>query len=76
MIDAVMEYGVYDKNVKPRPRTAPAGKIEAFEFPKRVTPWAVKRDELGGVKGDEDLIRRPWELLESMAYVWLWQWTF
>jgi uroporphyrinogen-III decarboxylase len=76
MVDAVMEYGVYDKSIKPQPKAAPAGKVEAFEFPKMVTPWAVKRNELGGVQGDEDLIRRPWETLESMAYVWLWQWTF
>jgi hypothetical protein len=77
MIDAVMEYGVYDEGIKPQPRAAaPGGKVEAFQFPKMVTPWAVKRAELAGVKGDEDLIRRPWELLESMAYVWLWQWTF
>jgi uroporphyrinogen-III decarboxylase len=77
MIDAVMEYGVYDKNIQPRPKPAPMGKIEAFQFPKLITPWKVKKTELGGnVMGDEGLIQRPWEMLESMAYVWLWQWTF
>jgi hypothetical protein len=39
-----------------------------------VTPWETKLAELGGVKGDEGLIRRPWEQLEGMAYAWLWQW--
>jgi hypothetical protein len=76
MIDAVMEYGVYDKNIRPQPKTAPAGEIRAFKYPKMVTPWEAKRAELGGVQGDEDLIRRPWEMLESMAYIWLWQWAF
>jgi uroporphyrinogen-III decarboxylase len=76
MIDAVMEYGVYDRKIKPQPKTAPAGKIKAFNYPKMVTPWETKRAELGGVQGEEDLIRKPWEMLESMAYIWLWQWAF
>ena len=75
MVDAVMEYGVYDKNIKCAPRAPAAGKIEAFSFPKMMTPWDVKRSEIGGVMGDETLIRKPWEMLESMAYVWLWQWV-
>jgi len=76
MIDAVMEFGVYDLLVKPQPKPAPIAKtITAFPYPKMATPWAVKKAELGGVQGDEDLVRRPWEQLESMAYVWLWQWT-
>ncbi|MBE3588611.1 MAG: hypothetical protein IMW93_08680 [Thermoanaerobacteraceae bacterium] len=28
-----------------------------------------------GVLGDEDLIRKPWELLEIMGYAWIWQWV-
>jgi hypothetical protein len=40
-----------------------------------VTPWEVKLRELGGVTGDEALIRTPWENLERMAYHWLWLWT-
>ena len=75
MIDTVMEYGVYDPSRKPMPKPAPAGKMEAFRFPKMITPWEVKKAELGGVQGDEDLIRKPWETLESLAYVFLWQWV-
>lgn len=76
MIEAVMEYGVYDRNIRPQPRPAPAGQIKAFKFPRMVTPWEVKKAELGGsVMGDEGLIQRPWETLESMAYLWLWQWV-
>jgi hypothetical protein len=74
MINAVMEYGVYDRNIKPIPKAASAGQITAFKYPKMVTSWEVKKTELGGVMGDECLIRKPWETLETMAYAWLWQW--
>lgn len=75
MIEAVLEYGTYDKTIKPRPKTPPAGEITAFEFPKMVTPWEKKKAELGAILGDEALIRRPWERQEAMAYTWLWQWV-
>jgi hypothetical protein len=78
MIDAVMEYGIYDRSIKPQPREAVQKLVEvrAFEYPKMVTPWKTKKAELGGsVMGDEALIRQPWEMLESMAYTWLWQWV-
>ena len=77
LIDAVLKYGVYDTSIKPQPKeTKPTSpEIQAFQYPKMVTPWAVKRSELGGVQGDEDLVRQPWEMLESMAYIWLWQWV-
>ena len=56
-------------------RAAKAGDIKAFNYPKMVTPWEVKKAELGGVMGNESLIAEPWKRLESMAYVWLWQWV-
>lgn len=75
MIEAVLEYGTYDRTFTPRPKTPPAGEITAFEFPKMVTPWEKKKAELGAIPGNEALIRRPWESLETMAYTWLWQWV-
>jgi uroporphyrinogen-III decarboxylase len=76
MIEAVMEYGIYDRSLKPQPKPAPVtAPVAAFTYPKMVTPWEVKKAELCCVQGDENLIRKPWEQLESMAYVWLWQWT-
>jgi len=74
LIDGVMEYGVYDKSVKPRPRPAPTGAVTGIP-PRMVTPWEVKKTEINGVMGDEEMIRKPWETLEAMAYVWLWQWV-
>lgn len=74
MVEAVMEYGVYDRKLKPQPKQAPAGTIDKAKFPRMVTPWAAKKAELGPVQGDESLIRAPWEALEAKAYTWLWQW--
>ncbi len=75
MAEAVMEYGWYDRSISPEPRKAPRGEVTAFSFPKMITPWNIKKEEIGGVMGDEEMIKKPWETLESMAYVWLWQWV-
>ncbi|NSW84285.1 MAG: uroporphyrinogen decarboxylase [Syntrophothermus sp.] len=77
LIDATLEYGRYrDKTefevqCNPNP---PAG----WQPPKQrmITPWEVKKAELGEIKGDEDLIRMHWEMFERMAYNWLWNWTW
>ena len=73
MVDAINEFGWYDKNLKPKPKAVPAGKVDPA-YPLMVTPWETKKAELGGVHGDEDMIRKPWESLESAAYLWLWSW--
>lgn len=77
MIDAIIEFGTYDSNYKPKPKIAEPGPVEvkALNKQRMVTPWEKKLEELGGITGDEDLIRRPWELLESMGYNWMWQWV-
>jgi uroporphyrinogen-III decarboxylase len=75
MIDAVLEFATYDSSLKPVPEkpNAPGGRSNAYQ-PKMMTPWAKKREELGNILGDEGLIQRPWERLETLAYAWLWQW--
>ncbi|AEG16236.1 hypothetical protein Desku_2714 [Desulfofundulus kuznetsovii DSM 6115] len=75
MIDAIIEYGTYDKSIDPKPRVPQPDGSKAPVQLKMVTPWEVKLAELGGVLGEEDLIRRPWELLEIMGYTWIWQWV-
>ncbi|MGC8495510.1 MAG: uroporphyrinogen decarboxylase family protein [Syntrophobacteraceae bacterium] len=76
MVDAVLEFGVYNDSLSPKPRElSPGFQFVAALKPQRlVTPWQIKEAELGGVKGDEGLIRNSWELLEKMAYTWIWQW--
>ena len=49
------------------------GDSQTFQ-PKMVTDWSKKREELGDIPGDEQLIQRNWERLEVLAYAWLWQW--
>ncbi len=73
MVEAVLEFGQYG-NPTPKPKAAPASTLDTSAFPKVVTPWEVKKAELGTIHGDEELIRKPWMALESAAYLWLWQW--
>ena len=76
MIDAVLEFGVYDSSISPKPRELSPGfePVARLNPQQLVTPWEVKKAELGEIKGDEELIRTNWEQLEKMAYVWVWQW--
>jgi hypothetical protein len=78
MIDATMKYGWYDKNIKPKPLPPLPIKssLPGLGDKGMLTPWAVKNTEQGGVLGDEDLIRKPWETIEEMAFNWLWNWVF
>lgn len=73
-ISAIIEFGTYDTSLKMQPKAAPAviGEVPKLKV---LTPWDVRLEELGGVQGNEDLIRRPWEMLESMSYTWIWQWV-
>jgi hypothetical protein len=76
MIDAVVEYGWHDKAIKAKPKAAPpASKPEALEPRRVLTPWEVKKAELGPIMGDENLIKKNWEQLEGMAHTFMWQWT-
>jgi hypothetical protein len=77
MIDAILEFGVYDNSIHPKPRPLAPGRqsVPGLNSQGMFTPWEVKKAELGGIQGDEALIRGPWEMLESMAYNWMWQWV-
>jgi hypothetical protein len=77
MIDAVMKYGWYDKSITPKPLAPLPVKSEMPVLGERgmLTPWAVKKAELGDIPGEEDLIRKPWESIEVMAFNWLWNWV-
>ncbi len=78
LIDAVLEFGVYDSTIVNTPRELNTEKadVPALKPQTVTTPWEVKNKELGGVKGDEMMIQKPWEQLEAMAYNWMWQWVF
>ena len=76
MIDAVMECGWHDKSIKAKPKAAPQpGAVEGLKPRKVMTPWEVKKAELGQIMGDENLIKKHWEQLESSAHTFIWQWS-
>jgi hypothetical protein len=76
MIDAILEFGTYDSSIRPSPKVGAAGPgSPRSPLPDRlVAPWKTRLEEMGGVLGDEALIRAPYERLELLAYSWLWQW--
>ena len=78
MIDAVMEFGQYDSSIKHRARAVDTTKIhpQGLNAQNMVTPWSDKKEELGQILGDEEVIRKNYERFESMAYNWIWQWVF
>ena len=36
-------------------------------------PWEEKRKELPQIQGDEQLMQKIWEDIDSLAYVYIWQ---
>jgi hypothetical protein len=75
MIDAIKEYGHYSDSIKAKVKTAPHAS-RGIVSPTMVTPWESKLAELESIMGDEQIIKEPWEMLEKMAYSWMWLWTW
>ncbi len=78
MIDTVIQYGRYYEDPTPYEIQMSPHPPAGWSPPPRrvVTPWEVKLTELGGVTGDEKIIRDHWEDLEHKAYNWLWSWAW
>ena len=36
-------------------------------------PWEEKRKELPTITGDKDLVKRVWEDIDALGYVYIWQ---
>ncbi len=36
-------------------------------------PWEDKRKEFPQITGDEQLVRRVWEDIDGLAYMYIWQ---
>jgi hypothetical protein len=75
-VDATLEYGKYNVTNRPTLKKPPASAGGKTPPPRMVTPWEIKLKELGGVTGDETLIKGVWETLEQRAFCWLrfWDW--
>jgi hypothetical protein len=35
-------------------------------------PWEQKRKELAKISGDEELIRKVWEDIDALGYLYIW----
>ena len=35
-------------------------------------PWQEKLKELGEIQGDKELVRKAWEDVDSLAYIYIW----
>jgi len=80
MTDATLEYGVYRSPSSPSPQ-APAqpatSGLPAWATAPRVPPgvcfpWDEKAKELPPVCGDPALVRRIWEEIDGLAYLYIW----
>ena len=36
-------------------------------------PWEEKRKELPEISGDEAIVKRTWEEVDALAYMYVWQ---
>lgn len=41
--------------------------------PGTCVPWVEKRGELPQVSGDEELVKRVWEEVDALGYMYIWQ---
>lgn len=81
MTEFTRQYGVYatsgtaNKETIRRPQSSPAGLPEQRPEAKRpgvCVPWEEKRRELPRLSGDEDLVRRVWEDIDALGYLYIW----
>ena len=84
MTGATLEYGVYRSASSPSPAVAaPAGGDRPTPgLPDWVTapkvrpgvcfPWEAKASELPLISGGPALLRRVWEDIEGLAYLYIW----
>ncbi len=50
-----------------------SGRPEPKIRPKVCIPWEEKREELPIIKGDEEILTRIWEDVDSMGHMYIWQ---
>ena len=41
--------------------------------PGSCVPWEEKRKELPQITGDKELVKRQWEEIDALGYVYIWQ---
>lgn len=73
LIDAVLEYGRYTEEDPPLPKIVENEEISGdLNIQDTITPWEIVKEEYGwDILGDEELLRKNWDLFENMAYQWI-----
>ena len=41
--------------------------------PGSCVPWEEKRKEIPKITGDEELVKRVWEDIDALGYMYIWQ---
>jgi len=81
MTDYVREHGVYSRGhatplpPEPKPASAPPPPNDQPPSPRRpgvCIPWSEQRALLPPLTGDEALVQRVWEDVDSLAYTYIW----
>jgi len=62
-----------DSLTHPEQITAMADKEKPTRPPGTCIPWDEKRKEFPKITGDEQLIKRIWENIDALGYVYIWQ---
>ncbi|HOK55901.1 MAG TPA: uroporphyrinogen decarboxylase family protein [bacterium] len=79
MTDFTREYGVYSqghsRNYEEKKETyVPESKLKELKIrPGVCIPWEEKIKEIKNIKGDEDLIKKVWEEIDTFGYIFIWQ---
>lgn len=83
MTEATREYGVYRSPSSPSSKLPPQAApdrtpglpawVSAPKAPPGICfPWEQKAKELPPISGDADLVRRVWNEIEGLAYLYIW----
>jgi uroporphyrinogen-III decarboxylase len=82
MTEFTRNYGLYPLGQTRGPKQQPHSREEVDETgpmlkskvkPGICIPWEEKRKELPQILGDENLLKRVWEEVESFGYLFIWQ---
>ncbi len=77
MCETVLEYGRYSGETDFKIQINP-NPPEGWQPPKHsiITPWEEKLKDMGGIMGDETMIKQNWEMFERMAFNWMTSWLW
>ena len=77
LTDFTREYGQYGGPTETVERGQGTGETPEWRETKRapgaVIPWAEKLAELPKIQGDADIVKRVWEDVDALAYMYIWQ---